>query len=151
MSVGRAHAQPEKRGSQDSTKRFGVAVQAGNTVNPDILGSLEYAAKVAGLRLVVVLGHTGCGAIKGACDDVKLGNLSGLLDRLKPAVAAASTPGERNAHNHAFVAEVSELNVQQVVARIRAESPVLKALEDEGRIRIVGALYDTGRGKVTWY
>ena len=82
---------------------------------------------------------------------MKLGNLSGLLDRLKPAVAAASTPGERNAHNHAFVAEVSELNVQQVVARIRAESPVLKALEDEGRIRIVGALYDTGRGKVTWY
>lgn len=128
-----------------------VARVAGNTVNPDILGSLEYASQVAGARLIVVLGHTSCGAIKGACDDVKLGNLTGLLDKLKPAVAAASTPGEHNAHNHAFVDEVVELNVKQVVARIRSESPVLKALEDEGKIRIVGALYDTSSGKVSWY
>ena len=124
---------------------------AGNTVNEDILGSLEYAAKVAGSRLVVVLGHTSCGAIKGACDDVKMGNLTTLLEKFKPAVAAASTPGERNSHNHAFVDDVTELNVKQVVARIRTESPVLKALEDEGKIRIVGALYDTSSGKVAWY
>lgn len=128
-----------------------VARVAGNTVNEDILGSLEYASKVAGSRLVVVLGHTSCGAVKGACDDVKMGNLTGLLGKIKPAVAAASTPGERNSHNHAFVGEVTELNVKQVVQRIRNESPVLKALEDEGKIRIVGALYDTSNGKVMWY
>lgn len=128
-----------------------VARVAGNTVNPDILGSLEYASKVAGSRLIVVLGHSSCGAIKGACDDVKMGNLGTLLEKFKPAVAAASTPGERNSHNHAFVDEVTELNVRQVVARIRAESPILKTLEDEGRIRIVGALYDTSSGKVSWF
>lgn len=128
-----------------------VARVAGNTVNEDILGSLEYASKVAGSRVIVVLGHTSCGAIKGACDDVKLGNLTGLLDKLKPAVAAASTPGERNSHNHAFVGEVTELNVKQVMQKIRDQSPVLKALEDEGKIRIVGAMYDTSSGKVSWY
>lgn len=128
-----------------------VARVAGNTVNEDILGSLEYASKVAGSRLIVVLGHTSCGAIKGACDDVKMGNLTSLLARFKPAVAAASTPGERNSHNHALVDEVTELNVKQVVQRIRDESPVLKNLEDEGKIRIVGALYDTSSGKVRWY
>lgn len=128
-----------------------VARVAGNTVNEDILGSLEYASKVAGSRLVVVLGHTSCGAIKGACDDVKLGNLTALLDKFKPAVAAASTPGEHNSHNHAFVDEVTELNVKQVVQKIRDQSPELKTLEDEGKIRIVGALYDTSSGKVAWY
>lgn len=97
---------------------------------------------------VEVLGHTSCGAIKGACDDVKMGNLTSLLARFKPAVAAASTPGERNSHNHALVDEVTDLNVKQVVQRIRDESPVLKNLEDEGKIRIVGALYDTSSGKV---
>lgn len=128
-----------------------VARVAGNTVNADILGSLEYASKVAGSRLIVVLGHTNCGAIKGACDDVKLGNLTSLLAKFKPALAAATTPGERNSHNHALVDEVIDLNVKQVVQRIRSESPVLKALEDEGKIRIVGALYDTSSGKVIWY
>lgn len=128
-----------------------VARVAGNTINEDILGSLEYASKVAGSRLVVVLGHTGCGAIKGACDDVKMGNLTTLLEKFKPAVAAASTPGEHNSHNHAYVDEVTELNVKQVVQRIRDQSAILKALEDEGKIKIVGALYDTSNGKVTWY
>ncbi len=128
-----------------------VARVAGNTVNEDILGSLEYAAKVAGSRVIVVLGHTSCGAIKGACDDVKLGNLTTLLAKFKPAVAAATTPGERNSHNHAFVDEVTELNVKQVVQKIRDDSPILKGLEDEGKIRIVGALYDTSSGKVHWY
>jgi len=82
---------------------------------------------------------------------VKLGNLTALLDKFKPAVAAASTPGEHNSHNHAFVDEVTELNVKQVVQKIRDQSPVLKTLEDEGKIRIVGALYDTSSGKVAWY
>lgn len=128
-----------------------VARVAGNTVNEDILGSLEYAAKVAGSRAIVVLGHTSCGAIKGACDDVKMGNLTTLLEKFKPAVAAASTPGERNSHNHAFVDEVTELNVKQVVEKIRNQSPILKAMESEGKIKIVGALYDTSNGKVIWY
>lgn len=128
-----------------------VARVAGNTVDEDILGSLEYASKIAGSRLIVVLGHTSCGAIKGACDDVKLGNLTSLLARFKPAVAAASTPGEHNSHNHALVDEVTELNIKQVMQRIHDESPVLKSLEDEGKIRIVGALYDTSSGKVRWY
>lgn len=124
---------------------------AGNAVNEDILGSLEYAAKVAGSRVIVVLGHTSCGAIKGACDNVKMGNLTGLLDKFKPAVAAAKTPGERSSKNHAFVDEVTELNVKQVVQNIRDKSPILKELEDGGKIKIVGALYDTSNGKVIWY
>lgn len=124
---------------------------AGNTVNEDILGSLEYASRVAGSRLIVVLGHTNCGAIKGACDGVKLGNLTTLLEKLQPAVQAATTPGERNSHNHAFVNEVTELNVQQTVQTIRSKSPILKQLETQGKIKIVGAMYDTSSGKVTWY
>ena len=124
---------------------------AGNFVNDDILGSLEFATQLAGARLIVVLGHTSCGAIKGACDDVKMGNLTTLLEKYKPAVAAATTPGEHNSHNHAVVDEVTELNIKQTLQKIRTQSPILKALEDEGKIRIVGALYDTSNGKVTWY
>jgi carbonic anhydrase len=124
---------------------------AGNTVNEDILGSLEYGAKVAGSRVIVVLGHTSCGAIKGACDDVKLGNLTALLEKYKPAVSAAKTDGERNSKNHKFVGEVTELNVKMTLDAIRAKSPVLKEMEDQGKIKIVGALYDTSSGKVLWY
>lgn len=124
---------------------------AGNTVNEDILGSLEYASKVAGSRLIVVLGHTNCGAIKGACDGVKMGNLTTLLEKLQPAVSAAQTPGERNSHNHAFVSEVTELNVKQTLQTIRTKSAILKELEDQGKIKMVGALYDTSSGRVAWY
>lgn len=124
---------------------------AGNTINEDILGSLEYASKVAGSRLIVVLGHTNCGAIKGACDDVKMGNLTSLLEKFKPAIAASKAPGERSSKNHELVDEVTELNVKQVVENIRSRSPILKELEDQGKIKIVGALYDTSNGKVHWY
>jgi carbonic anhydrase len=124
---------------------------AGNTVNEDILGSLEYASKLAGSRLIVVLGHTNCGAIKGACDDVKMGNLTALLDKFKPAVSATKTEGERSAKNSKFVRDVTDLNVKQTVEAIRARSPILKEMEDQGKIRIVGALYDTSSGKVLWY
>lgn len=127
-----------------------VARVAGNTVNEDILGSLEYTAKVAGSRLIVVLGHTNCGAIKGACDDVKIGNLTALLDKLKPAVAATQTSGERNSKNHKFVDDVTEMNVDLVIQAIREKSPILKDLEASGKIRIVGAIYDTASGKVAW-
>ena len=127
-----------------------VARVAGNVVNDDILGSLEYAAKVAGSRLIVVLGHTHCGAVKGACDDVKMGNLTGLLAKIEPAVAATKTSGTRDAKNHKFVEDVAELNVDMAIKTLRAKSPILKELEDAGKIKIVGAMYDTATGKVVW-
>lgn len=127
-----------------------VARVAGNIVNEDILGSLEYASKVAGSRLIVVLGHTSCGAVKGACDSVKMGNLTGLLDKIAPAVQATQTSGARDSHNHKFVDDVTELNVDLAIKAIREKSPILKELEDAGKIRIVGAIYDTSNGKVVW-
>lgn len=128
-----------------------VARVAGNIVNEDILGSLEYASKVAGSRLIVVLGHTHCGAVKGSCDGVQLGNLTGLLDKIKPAVDATPTTGERNSKNHKFVDDVAELNVENAIRTLREKSPILKALEDAGKIKIVGAMYDIGTGKVRWF
>jgi carbonic anhydrase len=125
-----------------------VARVAGNTVNEDILGSLEYASKVAGSRLILVLGHTQCGAIKGACDDVKLGNLTTLLEKFKPALAATKAEGDRNSKNHAFVAGVTEHNVDLTMNAIRERSPILKEMEAAGQIRIVGAIYDVSTGKV---
>ncbi|MEJ6005530.1 carbonic anhydrase family protein [Paucibacter sp. AS339] len=123
---------------------------AGATVNEDMVGSLEYAAKVAGSRAIIVLGHTNCGAIKGACDDVQMGNLTGLLAKLKPAVEASSTPGDRNSKNNSFVKDVTEMNVKLTVEKIRNTSPILKEMEAAGQIKIVGAVYDTGTGKVLW-
>jgi carbonic anhydrase len=128
---------------------FDVRV-AGNTVNEDMLGSLEFAAKVAGSRAIVVLGHTNCGAIKGACDGVKMGNLTGLLDKLMPAVNATKTSGERNSKNDEFVQDVTEENVNLTVQKIRDMSPVLKEMEAQGKIKIVGAMYDISTGKVIW-
>ena len=123
---------------------------AGNVVNEDIIGSLEYASKVAGSKLIVVLGHTNCGAVKGACDGVKMGNLTGLLEKIQPAVSAAKSSGERNSKNYKFVAEVTEINVADAIENIRQKSPILKELESQGRIKIVGAIYDTSTGKVSW-
>ena len=130
---------------------FNVRV-AGNIVNEDVLGSLEFASKVEGSKLIVVLGHTSCGAIKGACDDVKLGNLTALLSKIKPAVDAVPKDGkERSSKNDAFVEMVAERNVRLTVEAIRAKSPVLKEMEDKGEIKIVGAMYDLATGKVQWY
>ncbi|MEJ2794408.1 carbonic anhydrase family protein [Iodobacter sp. LRB] len=127
-----------------------VARVAGNVINEDILGSLEYAAKAAGSKVIVVLGHTQCGAIKGACDAVQLGNLTGLLDKIKPAVEATKTSGERSSKNHEFVQDVAHENVNNSVQKIREMSPLLKEMEEKGQIKIVGAMYDVGTGKVTW-
>ena len=125
---------------------------AGNIVNEDILGSLEFASKVAGAKLIVVLGHTSCGAIKGACDDVKLGNLTGLLAKIKPAMSSVPNDGkDRSSKNDAFVEKVADQNVRMTVETIRAKSPVLKEMEDKGEIKIVGAMYDVKTGKVEWY
>ena len=125
---------------------------AGNIVNEDILGSLEFASKVMGSKLIVVLGHTSCGAIKGTCDDVKLGNLTGLIDKIKPALSKVPDDGkDRSSKNYAFVNKVAEQNVRLTVATIRAKSPILKEMEDKGEIKIVGAMYDISTGKVAWY
>ena len=128
-----------------------VARVAGNIVNEDILGSLEFASKAAGAKVIVVLGHTSCGAIKGACDDVKLGNLTGLLAKMKPAVASVKETGDRSSKNYAFVEKVAEANVQDTVKAIKEKSPVLKEMADKGEIKIVGAMLDVTTGKVLWY
>jgi carbonic anhydrase len=115
---------------------------AGNVVNDDILGSMEFACKVAGAKVVLVMGHTACGAIKGAIDDVELGNLTGLLAKIRPAVGATAFQGERSAKNYAFVDAVARKNVELAISEIRKGSAVLHELESKGGIRIAGAMYD---------
>ncbi|WP_411766333.1 carbonic anhydrase family protein [Winogradskyella sp. A3E31] len=132
---------------------FSVRI-AGNFVNEDILGSMEFACKLAGTKVVVVLGHTSCGAVKGACDDAKLGNLTALVSKIKPAVAAVTEPqdpSQRNSGNIEFVNNVAEKNVNMTIENIRSQSPVLKEMEDNGEIKIVGAMYDIKTGAVTFY
>lgn len=124
---------------------------AGNIVNDDLLGSLEYACAVAGSKVVLVMGHTSCGAIKGAIDGAKLGNLTGLLDKIKPAVDATKFDGERTSKNDAFVDAVAATNVRQAIDEIRRRSDVLAGLEKDGKIKIVGAMYHLVGGKVEFY
>ena len=126
---------------------------AGNFVNEDILGSLEFACKLAGSKVVVVMGHTSCGAVKGACDNAQLGNLTQMLDKIMPAVKAVTTsPGEpRNSSNSDFVNQVSKKNVEMTVENIKEQSPVLREMHENGEIDIVGAMYDIKTGGVTFY
>ncbi len=127
---------------------------AGNFVNEDILGSMEFACKLAGTKLLVVLGHTACGAVKGACDHARLGNLTTLINKLEPAVDAVAeptNPEERTSKNIDFVNEVAKKNVHMTIDNIRSQSPVLKELEDEGSIAIVGGMYDIATGQVAFY
>lgn len=126
---------------------------AGNIVNEDLLGSIEFACKLAGTKVLVILGHTACGAVKGACDGAKLGNLTILLDKIMPAVNAVSQPsdaGQRNSKNIDFVNDVAVKNVHMTIENTRNMSPVLKEMEDNGEIKIVGAMYDINNGKVTF-
>ncbi len=124
---------------------FGVRI-AGNVLNDDELGSLEYAVKV-GARIIVVLGHTRCGAVQGAIEGVKLGNLTSLLEKIHPAVAAA---GCASSNDEACVTKVAEINVRQVVKEIRQRSPYLRKHFDDGSVGLVGGLYDVASGKVTF-
>lgn len=124
---------------------------AGNIVNEDILGSLEFASKVVGSKLIAVIGHSNCGAIKGAIDDVKLGNLTGLLEKIRPSVADAGHSKEKGSKDHALVEEVAELNVKRVMDEIRTKSPLLKEMLDKGEIKLVGGMYDLSTGKVSFY
>lgn len=123
---------------------------AGNVENEDQLGSMEFATAAAGSKLVMVLGHEACGAVKGACDHVKLGNLTALLDKIAPAVEDVKgyAKEERTSKNIAFVNEVVKANVVRTVADIRAKSDVLRKMEDEGKINIVGAIYSLHDGSV---
>ncbi|MDA7716889.1 carbonic anhydrase family protein [bacterium] len=127
---------------------------AGNFVNQDILGSMEFACKLAGTKLLVVLGHTSCGAIKGACDHARLGNLTALINKIEPAVDAVKEPKEealRNSKNMNFVNEVAEKNVMMTMDNIRSSSEVLAEMENNGEIKIVGGMYDLETGKVKFF
>ena len=123
---------------------------AGNFVNEDILGSLEFACKLAGSKVIIVMGHTSCGAVKGACDGAELGNLTQMLGKIMPAVDSTETnPGEaRNSSNMEFVNRVSQKNVKLTIDKIKVNSPVLKEMSDNAEIDIVGAMYDVNSGKV---
>ncbi|WP_027076731.1 carbonic anhydrase family protein [Maribacter antarcticus] len=127
---------------------------AGNFVNVDILGSMEFACKLAGTKLVVVLGHTSCGAIKGACDHARMGNLTALINKLEPAVAAVKEPKDeqiRNSKNLEFVDRVSEENVHLTIENIRERSRILVDMEQNDEIKIIGAMYDLSTGTVSFY
>ncbi|THV61409.1 carbonic anhydrase [Flagellimonas alvinocaridis] len=131
---------------------FSVRI-AGNFVNEDILGSMEFACKLAGTKLLVVLGHTSCGAVKGACDHARLGNLTKLINKIEPAVDAVTEPRDeslRNSKNLDFVDSVAVKNVELTLDNIRNQSPILKEMEQQGEIAIVGGMYDISDGKVTF-
>ena len=124
---------------------------AGNFVNDDILGSLEFACAAVGAKLIVVLGHTECGAVKGACDDIVLGNLTRTLANIKPAVAAVSGhETNRSSGNAAFVQAVANKHVDLTLDRIRERSPILRGMADKGEIGLAGAMYDVHTGQVTF-
>jgi carbonic anhydrase len=130
---------------------FSVRI-AGNIVNEDILGSMEFACKVAGSKFIVVLGHTKCGAVKGACDHVELGNLTTLLAKLQPAVSCETqTTLNRDSSNAIFVENVAKINVEEAVGEIQAKSPILKEMIDKGEIGICGAMYNVETGLVDFY
>jgi len=125
---------------------------AGNIVDEDMLGSMEYGCKVAGARLIVVLGHEACGAVKAAADGEELGNITGLLARIKPALQQSQgIPGDHTSKNAAFIASVVQHNIRNSIQEIKAESPVLKEMVDKGQIKIVGAYYHLATGEVTFF
>jgi carbonic anhydrase len=124
---------------------------AGNIVNTDIIGSLEYSTKVAGAKAIVVLGHNSCGAIKSAVDDVKLGNITALLKNFQPALATLNkSDGHRDSHNDPLVQKVAEANARLTAASLTKRSPIIKALVDAGQLKIAAAMHDITTGKVTW-
>jgi len=124
---------------------------AGNIENADILGSMEFACKVAGAKVVLVMGHTACGAIKGAIDGAELGNLTGLLAKIKPAVEATTYTGDRSSKNYAFVDAVARKNVELTKASIRKNSPVLAEMESSGAIKIAGSMYNLQTGVIDFF
>ena len=127
---------------------------AGNFVNTDILGSMEFACKLAGTRLIIVLGHTSCGAVKGACDDAKLGNLTSMLAKIKPAVDSTTLPTDiniRNSSNISFVNNVAVKNVELNIQNILNSSEVISEMVNNGEVKIIGAMYDVSSGAVNFF
>jgi carbonic anhydrase len=124
---------------------------AGNIANDDILGSMEFACKISGAKVLLVMGHTACGAVRGAIDNVELGNLTGLLAKIRPAVQATAYAGERSSKNSAFVDAVARKNVMLTMAHIRQKSPVLRELESQHVLKIVGAMYDLETAMVDFF
>ena len=125
---------------------------AGNIINNDILGSMEYSCEIAGSKIIMVLGHTKCGAIISACNQINRGHLTGLLAKIRPAIELEVETGEkRNGHNLSFVANVSRLNVGNMLHQIREQSSILATLEKEEKIMIIGALYDIDSGAVSFF
>ena len=127
---------------------------AGNFVNEDILGSMEFACKLAGTKVLVVLGHTACGAVKGACDHARMGNLTALINKIEPAVDAVELPSDesmRNSSNIGFVNSVASKNVEMTLSNIRNKSEILNQMESSGDLIIIGGMYDIADGKVTFY
>lgn len=130
---------------------FGVRI-AGSIINEDILGSMEFACKVAGSKIIVILGHTKCGAVKGACDHVEMGNLTALLAKIQPAVYTEKTVTEnRTSSNEEFVEKVTAINVRRTVEAVMARSPILKEMIEKGECGIVGGSHDITSGKVSFY
>jgi carbonic anhydrase len=130
---------------------FSVRI-AGNIVNEDILGSMEFGCKVAGAKIIVVLGHTKCGAIKGACDNVELGNLTGLISKIKPAIdQEMTTTDNRNSSNSNFVENVAELHVSLSVRNILLQSPIIAEMVKNEEIGIVGGVHDISTGEVKFF
>ncbi|HMO63869.1 MAG TPA: carbonic anhydrase family protein [Verrucomicrobiota bacterium] len=125
---------------------------AGNFINEHLLGSLEFASKVVGARLIVVVGHTQCGAVMGACDNVQLGHVTSVVQQIRPAVEAVrDVPGERSSRNHAFVDRVARANVELTVAAILARSDILREMAEKGEIGVIGAMYDLVTGRVEFF
>ncbi len=130
---------------------FSVRI-AGNVINEDILGSMEYACKVVGAKIIVVLGHTQCGAIRGACDHVEMGNLTALLNKIQPAIYEENSETEnRNASNYIFVEKVASIHIKRTLHAILDRSPILKEMIEAGTIGIIGAKYDVATGVVDFY
>lgn len=127
-----------------------VARVAGNFSNEDILGSMEYSCKVAGSKVVMVMGHEHCGAVKAAVKDVKLGNITPMLAKIKPAIGKVKYDGKKSYENKEYMHLVCESNVKNTINEIRKNSPILKEMEDKGEIKIVGGIYDLDDGKVTF-
>lgn len=127
---------------------------AGNFINEDILGSMEFACKLAGSKLILVLGHTSCGAVKGACDHARMGNLTSLIKKIEPAVEAVTEPIDkelRNSKNLKFVDTVADKNVHIAIENIRKMSPILKEMEQNDEILIAGGMYNVANGKVRFF
>jgi carbonic anhydrase len=128
-----------------------VARNAGNIVNEDVLGSMEFACKVSGAKLILVMGHSSCGAIKSAVDDVKMGNITAMLAKIKPAVALSDNfNGEKKSKNEAYTDVVGKNNVLHTIEQIKLRSPILKEMLDKGEIKMAGAYYDIKSGVVTF-